>query len=91
MVTLSEKGVFIRREVEGEATSWHLPAQVRKISDVSGAGDTVISLAALGLACGLPLPQLAEVANRAGGLVCEELGVVPVNPERLMQEVGQTP
>lgn len=91
MVTLSEKGVFIRHKEAEKTQSWHLPAQLRNISDVSGAGDTVISLAVLGLACALPLPQLAEIANRAGGLVCEEVGVVPINADRLMQEVGQAP
>lgn len=91
MVTLSEKGVFIRQKEAKNPQSWHLPAQLRNISDVSGAGDTVISLAVLGLACGLPLPQLAEIANRAGGLVCEEVGVVPIKPDRLMQEVRQAP
>jgi rfaE bifunctional protein kinase chain/domain len=87
MVTLSEQGVFISRQKPGgKITSFHIPAHLRNISDVSGAGDTVISVAALGLACGLAPADLASLANLAGGLVCEEVGVVPVDREKLLNE-----
>jgi D-glycero-beta-D-manno-heptose-7-phosphate kinase len=87
MVTLSEKGVFIsRKEVDGKIDQHFIPAHLRNISDVSGAGDTVISLAALGLACSLGPEEIAALANLAGGLVCEEVGVVPVNREKLLNE-----
>ena len=82
MVTLSESGVFIGTREE----SLLLPAHVRNISDVSGAGDTVISVAALCLAMNLPLSVIAGLANLAGGLVCESVGVVPIDKEKLTEE-----
>jgi len=82
MVTLSELGVFVT-----ENGSYHrIPAQVRDIADVSGAGDTVISVAACCLAAGLNVKKSAAVANIAGGLVCEKVGVVPVEKDILMNE-----
>ena len=81
-VTLSEHGVFIRNRSE----AYHIPAHVRNISDVSGAGDTVISVAALCLASGAPIQQVAAIANIAGGLVCEESGVVSIDKKKLLNE-----
>ncbi len=82
MVTLSEHGVLICER----NTQRHIPAEVRNIADVSGAGDTVISTLSLAMAAGLK-PQIAAIlANLAGGLVCEEVGVVPVNKEQLLKE-----
>lgn len=87
LVTLSEEGVMIRsKSGPDEFTVHHIPAHRRSITDVSGAGDSVISVAALCLACGCEPEQLATLANLAGGLVCEEVGVVPVNKERLLRE-----
>jgi D-glycero-beta-D-manno-heptose-7-phosphate kinase len=87
MTTLSEKGVFIsHREPGGEISQSIIPAHFRNISDVSGAGDTVISVASLCLACGLDPDEIAALSNLAGGLVCEEVGVVPVNLEKLLKE-----
>jgi len=87
LVTLSEQGVFISRcGPDGKVLQYVIPAHIRNISDVSGAGDTVISVAALCLACDLDSLELASVANLAGGLVCEEIGVVPVNREKLIKE-----
>jgi rfaE bifunctional protein kinase chain/domain len=82
MVTMSEKGVFLR---EG-SKSHHIPAHIRNIADVSGAGDTVISVAALCVALQTPAAFMAELSNLAGGLVCEETGVVPVNRDQLLEE-----
>ena len=82
LITLSEHGVYIS---DGGEES-HIPAHVRKIADVSGAGDTVVSIAALALAIGLPLKAIAGLANLGGGLVCEHQGVVPINLEQLLQE-----
>jgi rfaE bifunctional protein kinase chain/domain len=88
MATLSEKGAFIsRQEQTGEVVRHSIPAHVRNIADVSGAGDTVISVAALCLACGLDPSGIAALANLAGGLVCEEVGVVPVNREKFLDEL----
>jgi rfaE bifunctional protein kinase chain/domain len=85
--TLSEKGVFIRWHENGSYKSEKIPAYLRNISDVSGAGDTVISVAALCLAQGLDAPDMAAIANLSGGIVCEEVGVVPVNKTKLQDEV----
>lgn len=82
MITLSEAGIAVL----DSDTFVHLPAHAREIVDVSGAGDTVISVAALALAAGWSSAHAAAVANLAGGLVCEQVGVVPVDRERLRQE-----
>lgn len=82
MVTLSERGVLIATKNE-----WlSVPAHVRNIADVSGAGDTVVSVAALCLASNLDLKLIAELSNLSGGLVCEKLGVVPIEKDQLLTE-----
>lgn len=82
-VTLSEHGVFIKDRENKQ----YIPAHVRNIADVSGAGDTVISVATLCLAVKLPIHQVAQIANISGGLVCEEVGVVSINKDKLKEEV----
>ena len=82
-VTLSEHGVFIKDKNEQH----YIPAHIRNIADVSGAGDTVISLATLCLTAGLPIREIAEIANLAGGLVCEKSGVVSIDRDLLIEEV----
>ncbi|MCF8302612.1 MAG: hypothetical protein K9I94_04980 [Bacteroidales bacterium] len=90
LTTLSENGVFIRSRNEDESIEeFHIPAHVRDIADVSGAGDTVISVAALCLALKLNSRSIAELSNLAGGLVCEHIGVVPVSKEALKKEALQ--
>ncbi len=81
-VTLSERGVYI--DYAGQSAK--IPAHIRQIADVSGAGDTVISIAACALALGLPAIEIAKLANLGGGLVCESLGVVPIDVDRLREE-----
>ena len=81
-VTLSERGVYIDFKDEQKA----IPAHIRTIADVSGAGDTVISIAACCLALGLSHELIAGLSNLGGGLVCESVGVVPINKELLKQE-----
>lgn len=82
LITLSERGVYIDSEIEKHL----LPAHIRTISDVSGAGDTVISIAALTMALEIPPKLVAALANLGGGLVCEFIGVVPVNKKSLYEE-----
>lgn len=84
-VTLSERGVYIDFENDQHL----IPAHIRQISDVSGAGDTVISIAACVLALGGSTEQIASLANLGGGLVCESLGVVPIDLALLRKEAGQ--
>jgi D-glycero-beta-D-manno-heptose-7-phosphate kinase len=87
LTTLSEAGVLVSRIKDGEAREVvNVPAHLRSIADVSGAGDTVISVAALCLALGTTAYELAVISNLAGGLVCEHIGVVPVDKEKLLAE-----
>lgn len=82
MITLSEHGIYIGSDEEQH----HVPAHMRDIFDVSGAGDTVIAISSLLLASEVPLKAVAEIANLGGGLVCEKVGVVPINKESLLAE-----
>ena len=82
MVTLAEKGIITNSRQVKE----HITAHIRSITDVSGAGDTVISVAALCRALECNDEFTAALANLSGGLVCEQIGVVPVNKEQLLEE-----
>lgn len=84
-ITLSELGVFLTNGISQN----YFPAEVRDIADVSGAGDTVMAVAALCLAAGIPIPIMAQLSNLAGGLVCEKLGVVPIDLEQLKIEASK--
>lgn len=86
LITLSEKGLFIDKNGENHL----LGTRPRSIADVSGAGDTVISVASLGLALGLNIKEIAILSNLAGGQVCERVGVVPVDKQQLQLEYEQT-
>lgn len=83
MLTLSEKGLFLKGKSKGDL----YPTTARNISDVSGAGDTVISIATMALASGLDLALVARLSNLAGGQVCELPGVVPVDLSQLKLEL----
>jgi len=82
MITLSEKGVFF---CDGRRADI-IPSHLRNIADVSGAGDTVIAVASLVYAATKDIALMAEVANIAGGLVCEEVGTAAIGRERLLAE-----
>lgn len=82
LITLSELGVYIHNRME----SHHIAAHHRDITDVSGAGDTVISVAALCMASKQSPKVIAELSNLAGGLVCENVGVVPIDKHKLKKE-----
>ncbi len=85
MVTLSEHGVFYADNKSAAI----IPAHIRNISDVSGAGDTVISVASCCMAAGLSPHNTAIISNLAGGLVCEKVGVVPIDKKQLMEEIAK--
>ncbi len=89
LITLSEYGIYISARSEAETESHLLPAYVRNIADVSGAGDTVVSVASLCLAANAPLKTIAEVSNLAGGIVCEKVGVVPIDKQRFLEELNK--
>ncbi len=82
LITLSEKGIFYGAKGK-EAI---IPGHKREIADVSGAGDTVIAVASLAFAATKDIAFAAQLANIAGGLVCEEVGTIPVSAERLLKE-----
>lgn len=81
-ITLSEKGVFYQQDDQSNLISSHL----RSVSDVSGAGDTVIAVASMVYAATKNAHLMAKIANIAGGLVCEEVGTVAISKEKLLQE-----
>lgn len=81
-ITLSEKGVFYQQENKKGI----VPSHLRNIADVSGAGDTVIAVSSMVYAASKNVHLMAEVANIAGGLVCEEVGTVAINKEKLLHE-----
>lgn len=83
LITLSEEGVYVSDSIsDNKITAHH-----RNITDVSGAGDTVISVATLCLAAGISKDALAAFSNLAGGLACEKVGVVPVDKQQLLAEI----
>jgi rfaE bifunctional protein kinase chain/domain len=82
LITLSDKGVFYQQD--GRAAV--IPSHLRNISDVSGAGDTVIAVAALVYAATKNVHLMAEIANIAGGLVCEQVGTVAIDKDKLQHE-----
>lgn len=84
-ITLSEKGVFYQQNNSARI----IPSHFRNISDVSGAGDTVIAVAALLYAATGNTDLMAEAANIAGGIVCEEVGTVAIRKDVLLQECKQ--
>ena len=81
-ITLSEKGVFYN----AENSCFIIPTHIRNIADVSGAGDTVIAVASLVYATTKNIQLAAEMANIAGGLVCEEVGTAAIDKEKLLSE-----
>jgi rfaE bifunctional protein kinase chain/domain len=81
-ITLSERGVFFQQD--GQAAV--IPSHLRNIADVSGAGDTVIAVAALVYATTKNITLMAEMANIAGGLVCEEVGTAAIDRAKLLHE-----
>ena len=81
-ITLSEKGVFY----DSGDDKAIIPTHIRSIADVSGAGDTVIAVASVVYAASKNTRLMAEMANIAGGLVCEEVGTVAINKDRLLEE-----
>jgi len=84
-ITLSEKGVFYQTGNDKHI----IPTHIRSIADVSGAGDTVIAVASVVYASTRNVKLMAEMANIAGGLVCEEVGTVAINRDKLLEECKQ--
>ncbi|MCX6149217.1 MAG: D-glycero-beta-D-manno-heptose-7-phosphate kinase [Ignavibacteriales bacterium] len=85
LLTLGEKGIAIFEKGNDVV---RIPTKARKVADVSGAGDTVIATLTMALAAKANIHEAAYLANYAGGLVCEEVGIVPILAEKLFDEVG---
>jgi rfaE bifunctional protein kinase chain/domain len=85
LITLSDKGMFYQSDAEANI----IPSHLRNIADVSGAGDTVIAVAALIYAATKNIHLTAEIANIAGGLVCEVVGTAAINKQKLLVECKQ--
>ena len=84
LLTRGERGMTLF-EQDGSVT--HVATIARKVADVSGAGDTVISTLTVALAGGANVREAATLANYAGGIVCEEVGIVPIAREALLSAV----
>ncbi|MGE5497727.1 MAG: D-glycero-beta-D-manno-heptose-7-phosphate kinase [Syntrophothermus sp.] len=84
LLTLGEQGIAIFERGKEEK---RIPTKARKVADVSGAGDTVISTLTVAMAAGADIREASYLANYAGGLVCEEVGIIPIEREKLIEEV----
>lgn len=76
MVTLGSNGIFCFTK---DGSSFVVPAKQIKAADVSGAGDTAISIASLAFAQKIPLKEIAHFANKGAAAVCKKVGVTPVS------------
>ncbi len=85
LLTLGERGMTL---VEGGGQMTHVPTAARKVADVSGAGDTVISTLTMMLAAGGSIREASMLANLAGGIVCGEVGIVPIDARELRKSVS---
>ncbi len=83
LVTRGERGMTL---FSADGKSEHIPTQAKKVHDVSGAGDTVIATYVTAECGGATSREAAMLANRAAGIVCGEVGVVPIQRERLLSE-----
>ena len=88
-VTLSENGIFISYKKANEIINKIIPGISREVVDVSGAGDTVISVVSM-LINDIDIEEIAKISNIAGGIVCEEVGVVPIDLTKLLKEYDTT-
>ncbi|MBN1638962.1 MAG: D-glycero-beta-D-manno-heptose-7-phosphate kinase [Ignavibacteriales bacterium] len=84
LITMGAEGIAL---FEKDKPLIQIPTKARNVADVSGAGDTVISTLTLALCAGADISEAAYIANYAGGLVCEEVGIVPIELEKLFKEI----
>ena len=82
LITLSEHGLFFQKGSYAKI----IPTHIRNIADVSGAGDTVIAVVSLVYAATKDITLAAEIANVAGGIVCEGVGTLAIDRQILLDE-----
>lgn len=87
LITLGEAGMSL---YEAGGKPVHIPTRAQTVHDVSGAGDTVIAAMSLALCAGAPFSDAAVIANQAAGIVCESVGIVPVDREILYNRLLQS-
>lgn len=87
LLTLGERGMSL---FDSGGAVTHVPTAARKVADVSGAGDTVISTLTMALAAGATIKEAALLANVAGGIVCGEVGIVPITVDALRHAALET-
>lgn len=83
LVTRGEDGMTL---FESGKRPRHFPTRASEVYDVTGAGDTVISVLAAAIAAGAPIHQSIELANAGAGIVVRELGTAAVTPEELIED-----
>jgi rfaE bifunctional protein kinase chain/domain len=88
ILTRGEKGMMLFDREKGEIVVYNIPTRALKVADVSGAGDTVISTLAVTLSGGANIKEAIVLANNAAGLVCEEVGIVPIYKKDLVNSFG---
>lgn len=86
LLTLGEGGIAVFEKGKPEK---RMPTKARKVADVSGAGDTVISTLTMALAAGANIYEASYLANYAGGIVCEEVGIIPIDINKLFDTVSR--
>ncbi len=86
LLTLGEDGIAVFEK--GKDTK-KMGTKARKVADVSGAGDTVISTLTMALAAGADILEASYLANYAGGIVCEEVGIIPIELGKLFDTVSK--
>jgi D-glycero-beta-D-manno-heptose-7-phosphate kinase len=84
LLTLGEKGMIL---LERNGSLSHVETKARHVADVSGAGDTVIATLTMSMVAGASVRESAALANYAGGIVCGEVGIVPIEKEILIQTI----
>ncbi|MDE0040786.1 MAG: D-glycero-beta-D-manno-heptose-7-phosphate kinase [Candidatus Poribacteria bacterium] len=87
LITRGEQGMTLFRRSRGELRVDHIPTQAQEVFDDTGAGDTVVAVYALALAAQADMLDAARLSNLAGGIVCGEVGCVPVNRDQLLQGI----
>jgi rfaE bifunctional protein kinase chain/domain len=84
ILTRGEKGMMLFDKEKNKTVVLNIPTRARKVADVSGAGDTVISTLAVMIAGGADIKDAVALANQAAGIVCEEVGIIPIYKEALL-------